>query len=374
MRVAVGDIFAGALASAPEDECCHLLHGLRTAFEADEAFLARAGAPPRIVHTDAAAGGVARSAVPEGLSFDADGPAEIGADGVLALAFHPRDDVPWCLGLVRGTGWGAPAAKAFGQLRPHLTLVLEHALLRSDLAARRARDAEAATARERMLAMLSHELRNPLAPILMWTSTLQRLRPDDPDVQRAGQAIAHAVSVERRLIDDLVDISRLERGILQLQREPLDLRDVVRKAVELHREQAGNARLALDAELPAEPLAIDGDAVRLAQVLGNLLGNAVKFTPAGGTIAVTLARRGDGAELSVTDSGPGLPAGMAPQLFAPFVQGPNARGGLGVGLAVARLLVELHSGTIEAIPSPKGSGTSLRIRLPLRAAAECPGS
>src|SRR5262249_3061275 len=158
-------------------------------------------------------------------------------------------------------------------------------------------------------------------PILMWTSTLRRLRQGDAEVLRATQAIDHAVSIERRLIEDLLDVSRLERGVLALSPEPLDLREIVRKIVDLHRPEAEQGQLELVVELPASSAPVCGDPVRLAQLTANLVGNAVKFTPEGGTVTVRLLGCRDAIELSVSDTGPGLPAEVVQHRFAPFVQG-----------------------------------------------------
>jgi signal transduction histidine kinase len=250
-------------------------------------------------------------------------------------------------------------------VRPSIALVLDNVLVRQRLADEREKHTASMEARERLISVLAHELRNPLAPILMWTSTLKRLRKEDADVLRAAQAIEHAVSLERRLIEDLLDVSRLERSQLTLRRQPIDLRDEVRRMVDLHRSQAEEAHVTVTLDLPTEAVPIDGDAARLGQVIGNLLGNAIKFVPAEGRVAIRLGCNGGQAELTVSDSGPGLPAEVRDTLFRPFVQGPNARGGLGVGLAVARWLVDLHGGVIEGLPGGEHGGATFRVTLPL---------
>ena len=138
--------------------------------------------------------------------------------------------------------------------------------------------------------------------------------------------------------------------------------------VDLHRSQAEEAHVVITMDLPAQPVPIDGDAARLGQVIGNLLGNAIKFVPAEGRVAVSLRRDGEQAALSISDSGPGLPPEVRETLFRPFVQGPNARGGLGVGLAVARWLVDLHGGVIEGGPGGEHGGATFQVSLPLTAA------
>ncbi|HJQ84465.1 MAG TPA: HAMP domain-containing sensor histidine kinase, partial [Candidatus Binatia bacterium] len=262
------------------------------------------------------------------------------------------------------TAWTAAERRNLADLQPLLDVVLGHVVLRASVAAGREREAAGAAEHERFLNVISHELRNPLAPILMWTSTLRRLRPDDPDVQRAANAIANAVNLERRLIEELLDLSRLERGVLEVVREPVDVRDLVRATVERSAAAAEEAKLTLERELPDGALVVTGDRDRLGQIVAAALENAIKYAPAGGQVRVTLARRGERAELVVTDSGTGFPADVLPRLFGPFVKGRNARGGLGLGLALSHLLVGLHGGTIEAA-NPSAGGARIVVSLPL---------
>jgi signal transduction histidine kinase len=198
----------------------------------------------------------------------------------------------------------------------------------------------------------------------MWTSTLRRLRPADTDVQRAAQAIAHAVNLERRLIEELLDLSRLERGTLETYRETFDLREVVRGVVDERTASATEAELTLECNFPAKPVRVHVDRTRLSQVLHAVVENSIKFVSAGGRIHVELARNATRAEIVVVDSGPGIPADVLAQLFTPFVKGRNARGGLGLGLALARRLLELHGGTIDA-GSPASGGARVVVSLPL---------
>jgi signal transduction histidine kinase len=289
-------------------------------------------------------------------------------ESILGMPLTAPARASWCVALVRHKGrrWTTSDREALLDLRPYLALVLAHALLQEEVAIARGLEGRIAEERERELAAFSHELRNPLAPILMWASTLKRLRPDDEEVQRATQAITHAVNLERQLIEDVSDVSRLQRGVLALHRETVDLGRIVRDALVCRQRDIDAAELTLESNVPSERVPVAGDAVRLTQVVGNLLGNAIKFTPAGGTIAVTLAREGNTATLVVSDSGPGMPEELAGRFFTPFLQGTNARGGLGVGLAVARWLIELHGGAIEAQAQGERGGATLSIRLPLR--------
>jgi signal transduction histidine kinase len=365
-----------AAASGPE-ALARMLDVMRSALRAEHAVL---------VCRDGEGAASPVHAVPAMPSLDADtlagAPAadeptvpqgHAGPFAVLVVGLRPRIDARWGLVLARRAGeqWTADERAEVLALRPHLVLALELALLREQLAAERERAAAAAAAEERLLRAVSHELRNPLAPILMWTSTLKRLRADDAEVLRATKAIEHAVGLERRLIEDLVDVSRLQRGILELRRETVDLCDVVRQAIAVHRQPVEEAGLSLVNELPPAGLRLDGDPRRLVQVVGNLLANAVKFTPQGGGIAVSLRRHGDEAELRVSDTGGGFPAELLPAAFTPFVQGPNARGGLGVGLAVAERLVVLHGGRLDVLPAGDLGGATFVVRLPLVHAWHC---
>jgi signal transduction histidine kinase len=368
MSVPLGDLVAATLRSEnAADTCAALLAKLRVTFEADRATLVRLdGKRATIMHVEPDA--------PETAGLDeallgaaAETPLVVQrpAQGLLTLACRPPGDRAWIVVLHRAAGWNAREADALADVGPHIALVVAHAALQRRLTDAHGREATADATRQRFLAVLSHELRNPLAPILMWTSTLKRLRVDDPEVQRATQAIEHAVSLARRLIEDLIDMSRLERGMVELRREPLDLRTVVNDVLETHESALAAGELTLERHLPDQPVPIEGDRQRLAQIVGNLVGNAVKFTPRGGRVSLRLAIHDRHAELDVSDTGPGMPSEVAPYLFEPFRRGPNARGGLGVGLAVARWLVALHGGSIAPLETRAGAG--FRIALPLAA-------
>jgi len=375
-RIVDAIVTGAAAAVEPEDGCRRALDALREGLQASQAILLRAEerwSPPEVVQRSVAPGEVPLAIDPEapGAALDAAGPIVIDArsdcPALLALAIHPRSDAAWSVALARpgDRPWTDEERATLAALAPSLTLVLEHALLRRRVAS--AASPETA-ARGRFLSLLSHELRNPLAPILMWTSTLRRLAHDDPEVERGMRAIEHAVIVARRLLEELSEVSRLERGLLELRRGVLDLRGPVRAAMAGHRSAAEEKHLEVIEDLPATPVPVAGDPDRLRQAIERVVGNAVKFTPAPGTVAASLACDGGHATLRVSDSGPGLPASLLPQLYTPFVQGPNACGGLGVGLAVARWLVQLHGGTIEAVPRGERGGATLVVTLPLHRA------
>ncbi|HEX2199194.1 MAG TPA: PAS domain S-box protein [Burkholderiales bacterium] len=228
---------------------------------------------------------------------------------------------------------------------------------------------EADRRKDEFLATLGHELRNPLAPIL---NGLHLLRSVDPASDSAHQARAMMERQMRhlvRLVDDLLEISRITRGKLQLRKTRVDLAAVVQSALETSRPAIEAAGHRLEVSLPAEPLALEADLVRLAQVLANLLNNAAKYTDPGGRIFVGVRRHDALAVVSVQDDGIGIPAPLLERLFDMFVQGDHAqeraKGGLGIGLTLARTLVELHGGTIEARSDGPGRGSEFIVKLPL---------
>ena len=235
----------------------------------------------------------------------------------------------------------------------------------------RARDAErlAAARKDEFLAMLAHELRNPLAPI---RTALHVLDMDDHDPERRsalratmGRQIDHMV----RLVDDLLEASRLSRGRIRLHAQSVDLRDALRSAVELSGPLIDAGCYTLRVELPETPLPLHADPVRLAQVFANLLNNAAKYGRPGGHIAVHASREGDDAVVRVIDDGMGIEAGVLPHVFELFTKGRVDRhrlqDGLGIGLALVKQLVELHGGRVEVGSEGRGQGAEFVVRLPL---------
>jgi PAS domain S-box-containing protein len=239
---------------------------------------------------------------------------------------------------------------------------------------RRAEQAEAeARRKDEFIAMLGHELRNPLATIVSGLDVQRMLGPGEETEQmreRMERQAAHLV----RLVDDLLDVSRITRNKIELRREHLDLAATVREAVDAFRPQAPDRRLLLNPI--GGPLPVEGDRVRLNQVLTNLLSNAAKFTAAGGEIRVGVARNGDSAVVSVRDDGIGIARDQLPRIFDLFIQaarsGTSSESGLGVGLTLVRRLVELHGGLVEAHSEGPGRGSEFIVRLPLTAAAPKP--
>jgi len=232
---------------------------------------------------------------------------------------------------------------------------------------------EADRRKNEFLAMLSHELRNPLAPIRNSLYVLERAAPGGEQARRAQEVIDRQVAHMTRLVDDLLDVTRISRGKIQLHREPLELGENVRRAVEDHRSGFTSRGIELEVSVPQDPIPVEGDRTRVAQVIGNLLNNAAKFTPGGGRVRVLVdldPARSDAARVRVRDTGAGITPEMMPRLFEPFTQADatldRSQGGLGLGLALVKGLVELHGGTVGAASDGPGQGTEFTIRLPLR--------
>jgi signal transduction histidine kinase len=229
--------------------------------------------------------------------------------------------------------------------------------------------ADADRRKDEFLAMLGHELRNPLAPV---TTALQlmRLHSDEPlRVARARETIERQVEHMTRLIDDLLDVSRITRGKIELRHEAVVLSSLVARAVEAARPVIDERGHRLTLDLPDEPVTLTGDPARLEQVLANLLNNAAKYTDVGGRIWVRAFVDAGEVVLSVKDNGAGLTPEMREHVFDLFVQGPEvrayARGGLGIGLTLVRRLVEMHDGTVDVRSDGLGEGSEFIVRLPL---------
>lgn len=222
--------------------------------------------------------------------------------------------------------------------------------------------------KEEYLAMLAHELRNPLVPIRNALHVLDQPGPDSGVLADARRTIRRQVTHLSGIVDDLLDVSRAHRGGLTLDRERLDLGPVVGKSAEALRPAAAEAGVALSVDHPHTPVWIDGDPARLSQVFENLIHNAIKFTPNGGAVGVSLAAAGGAAVVRVRDTGVGLAPEMIPRLFEVFSQADRsldrARGGLGLGLALVKGLVDLHGGTVTAESPGLGQGSAFTVSLP----------
>jgi signal transduction histidine kinase len=198
---------------------------------------------------------------------------------------------------------------------------------------------------------------------------LATLAPDDAGLRWAGDVIERQVRHLTRLVDDLLDVTRVARGKVELRRADLDVAALARRAADDHRVLMQDRELELDLHVPTEPVLVHGDETRLAQVLGNLLQNAAKFTPAGGRVSLEVRALDGRAELRVRDTGAGIPPEMLPRIFEPFTQArqtlARSEGGLGLGLAMVKGLVALHGGEVRATSAGAGRGTEFVVTLPL---------
>jgi signal transduction histidine kinase/CheY-like chemotaxis protein len=227
--------------------------------------------------------------------------------------------------------------------------------------------------KDEFLATLGHELRNPLAPLLTGLHLLQLTALNDPVAVRACTVMERQISHLVRLVDDLLEVSRITRGVIDIQREPLDLCDIIRAAVETSRPGIASARHTLQVDLPATRLPISGDAVRLTQVFANLLNNAAKYTNAGGHIAVSARAEGDSVVIVVCDDGIGIDPDHLTSVFEMFTQvdrsNRRTQGGLGIGLTLVRSLVTMHGGIVSARSGGADRGSEFEVRLPLASPA-----
>ena len=234
---------------------------------------------------------------------------------------------------------------------------------------------EASRMKDEFLATVSHELRTPLNPILGWAYNL-RSGGVEPELVREGlEAIERNARIQSKLVEDLLDVSRIIAGKLHLDVKPVRLQSVIESAVESVHLAAQAKRIGLVLEFDPDVPGVMGDPGRLQQIFWNLLSNALKFTPEGGRIAVRLRQTHSHVEASVTDSGEGIPSDFLPYVFDRFRQGDSSvtrkHGGLGLGLAIVRHLVELHGGTIHAESAGAGQGATFSLRFPAMAAPEC---
>jgi len=223
--------------------------------------------------------------------------------------------------------------------------------------------------KDEFLAMLSHELRNPLAPIRTAVEVIRQVAPDDPKVMWGMDITRRQIDQLTRLVEDLLDVARINQGKIALQLDALDLREVVEHAVETALPFIRARRHQLTKTLPDSPVMLRGDFARLSQVVANLLNNAAKYTEEGGTIDVRLATTAEAkAVVTVTDNGIGIDADLLPNVFELFEQGKQsldrAQGGLGVGLTLVQRLVEMHNGNVEATSAGVGAGAQFRVTMP----------
>jgi two-component system CheB/CheR fusion protein len=324
-------------------------------------------------------------------------PPAAGALAALLSAQEPWSDLPLILFTARGRSAlppGLAALAASGNVtlleRPVERITLFSAV-RAALRARRRQYAaremlhklqqttehlrEADRRKSEFLAVLSHELRNPLGPIRNSIFLLERSPPGGAQALRAQQILQRQTEHLTRLVDDLLDVTRISRGKIELHLQRIDLRETVRRTTDDLRGVFVAVGVALGVEYAAPgPVWIDADPTRIAQVLGNLLQNAAKFTPRGGSVQVVLGVRDGAAELAVHDDGAGMDPASIERMFEPFTQADRtlarSSGGLGLGLALVRGLVELHEGRVTARSEGLGRGAEFLVRLPLAAPAD----
>ena len=264
----------------------------------------------------------------------------------------------------------ARLSAAFTEMRDRLAeRTRESERLTAELGARAEALAESDRRKDEFLAMLGHELRNPLGAIANAAHVLKQIGPDDPPARRSVEVIQRQLQHLVRLVDDLLDVSRITRGKVELRRERMDLREAVRHASETLRPVVEAKNHELRVSLPPEPLLLDADVTRLEQVISNLLRNAAKYTAPGGRIDVGVHAEDGEAVVLVRDNGTGIAPELLPRIFDLFIQGEQGLdrtgAGLGIGLTLVRRLVEMHGGRVEARSEGEGKGTEVEVRLPL---------
>jgi len=269
-----------------------------------------------------------------------------------------------------GRGFSASDCAMIDELGQRAALALDNARLYAEAEAARREAERANRVKDEFLGILGHELRNPLAPIAMSLRVMQ-LKGDAANAEER-RIIERQVTHLSRLVDDLLDVSRITQGKVELRREPVDLRAVIVKALELTLPMYERRTRALELELSDAPCVVAGDEVRLAQIVSNLLINAAKFTPDPGAVRLRLSC-GDGqATIEVADEGVGIDAGLLPHVFDLFVQAAQPidrrTGGLGLGLAIVKMLVRMHGGSVDVASAGEGRGSRFTVRLPLVAA------
>ena len=249
---------------------------------------------------------------------------------------------------------------------------LEREIVRSRAAEEQLQDAS--QRKDEFLAMLSHELRNPLAPIRNAVEVIRRLAPPDPKLTMARDVVDRQVTLLARLVEELLDVSRISQGKIALKKEPVELSRIISHSVETARPLIDARAQTLSVSVPPAPVWLSADFARLSQVVANLLNNAAKYTGEGGRIELT-ADAGEGeATISVRDNGTGIETALLPKVFDLFVQGDRAldrgQGGLGIGLTLVKRLVELHEGTVAVASEGPNRGSTFTVTLPCISAVE----
>jgi PAS domain S-box-containing protein len=291
---------------------------------------------------------------------------------VLALPLIAHDVVIGALALGDrpGRAFTGDEVQLAGAFASQAAVALENARLLQEAETARVNAEAANQAKDEFLATVSHELRTPLNAVLGWSRMLASGALDPGESARALDAVQRNAIAQAQIIDDLLDVSRIARGKLRLDLRPLNPVAVVEAALDSVRPAAAAKGVLMETRLDRDVGTVSGDPDRLQQVVWNLLANAVKFTPKGGRVEIHLQRDGADVEILVRDTGEGIRADLLPHIFERFRQAEGgstrARGGLGIGLALVRYLVELHGGTVEAMSAGEGKGATFSVRLPLR--------
>jgi len=284
-------------------------------------------------------------------------------DSPFGTALRSLIDIAMTLGLLWWAANGLSRAEEATRRESDARAASEDRL-KSALAALR----EADRRKDEFLATLAHELRNPLAPVRNMVEILKRESGSSETKKNAIETIERQISQMVRLIEDLVDVNRISRGKLELERRPTDIASIIELAVETSQPVVNGSGHRLDINLPKEKVIVEADQIRLAQVFSNLLNNASKFTRAGGQIGLEVQRKNGDVHVTVTDNGVGIPPENLTSIFEMFAQSKPANadqvGGLGIGLTLARQIVELHDGSIEAASDGVGQGSRFIVRLP----------
>ena len=283
--------------------------------------------------------------------------------------WHVRKDGSrfWGLGAVTAIRAPDGALLGFGKIVADRTDLKE---LQDALQSRNEALGHADEIKNRFLATLAHELRNPQSVLANSAGVLRRYAAGDVHLQTVAEMIERQVRQTQRLIEDLTDLARSSRNRIELRTQPLDLREMARLAAEAVQSVMAERRHDLATVLPDLPVPVEGDADRIQQVMINLLRNAARYTPPGGRISLSVSAEGQEGVVRIHDTGVGIPAGQLAEIFELFTQGHpdniESRAGMGIGLALARELVELHGGTIQARSEGIGKGSEFIVRLPLR--------
>ncbi len=315
---------------------------------------------------------------------------QVGCSSLLYVPLIARGHVLGVLTLVRGAGCNdSPEPKGSNRAFESRDLELaqevarraagsmDNALLYYQAQSALQAAEEAGRVKDAFLATVSHELRTPLTTILGWANLLKSGRVDEEMVLSALETIERNVKAQAQIVEDLLDVSRIVAGNLRLEMRPVELASVVTGAIEAARPAIDARGIELDFRFPtSNPPLIAGDPLRLQQVVWNILSNATKFTPRGGRIGVYVEQHGAQVSLAVSDSGPGVPAEFAPHVFERFHQADSSltrrHGGLGLGLAIVRHLVEMHGGSVHLEPPLEGQGATFVVELPLLSLVEPP--